>query len=91
MPAALLFLAPPAVGFALGLLGRRWSIAIVSTIMACAVAASGWVFGWSSDSETPPLGGAILFLLFLLFLGVPFVGGVCLGTAWGRSRNARAR
>jgi hypothetical protein len=88
MPAALLFLAQPALGFALGLVGKRWGIAILSAIVACAVAASGWIFGWSSDSETPPLGGAILFLIFL---GAPFVGGVCLGIAVARSRRARGR
>ena len=88
MPAALLFLVSPVFGFVLGFAGKRWRVAIVSAVLACAIAASGWLFGWTSDSETPALGGAILLLVLL---GVPFVGGVCLGIAWSRPGRARGR
>jgi hypothetical protein len=86
--AALVFLAPPAVGFLLGLTVKRWSMAIACAILSLAISLSGWVFGWSADSETPALGGAILFAVYL---GAPFAGSVCLGVALSRPRASRGR
>jgi hypothetical protein len=86
--AALFFLAPPTVGFVLGLAVKRWSVAIACAILSLAISLSGWVFGWFADSDTAALGGAILFALYL---GAPFAGSACLGVALSRSRASRGR
>jgi uncharacterized membrane protein YphA (DoxX/SURF4 family) len=77
---------PPALGFLLGFLTRRWTAAVAAGVLSVAIALSGWVFGWTSDSETPALGGAIVLAVLL---GVPFTGGACLGVAWARSPSRR--
>ena len=83
MTAPLLFLAPPTFGLVLGLASKRWSVAAACTVLSLLASLSGWVFGWSADSDTPALGGAILFAVYL---GAPFAGSVCLGVALGRPR-----
>lgn len=80
--ANLVFIAPPALGFLLGFMTRRWAAAVAAGLLSVAIALSGWVFGWTSDSDMPALGGAIILALFL---GLPFAGGTCLGVAWARS------
>jgi hypothetical protein len=74
-------LGPPTFGFLLGLTAKRWSVAAGCTVVALAFSLSGWVLGWAGDSDTPALGGAILFAMFF---GAPFAGSVCLGVALAR-------
>jgi hypothetical protein len=82
----LIFVAPPVIGFLLGVLVKRWSVALACSLAAIVASLSGWVFGWAGDSETPALGGAIIFAMLL---GVPFVGGACLGVWVARSSAGR--
>jgi hypothetical protein len=82
----LILVAPAIIGFLLGVLVKRWSIAVVCALVAIAASLSGWIFGWAGDSDTPALGGAIIFAMLA---GMPFVGGACLGVWVGRSEAER--
>lgn len=78
----LIFVAPAVIGFLLGVLVKRWSVALACALVAIAASLSGWVLGWAGDSDTPALGGAIIFAMLI---GTPFVGGACLGVWVARS------
>jgi hypothetical protein len=84
MTVLLLYLAPPTLGFVLGLASKRRSVAVACTVLSLIASLSGWVFGWSADSDTPALGGAILFAVYL---GAPFAGSACLGVALARPKT----
>jgi hypothetical protein len=86
--AILYFLAPPTVGLILGLMGKRWSLAVACAVLSLILSLSGWVFGWSADADTAALGGAILFAVFV---GAPFALSVSLGVALARPRVPRGR
>jgi hypothetical protein len=79
-----IFVAPAIIGFLFGVLVRRWSVVFVCALIAVAASLSGWIFGWAGDSDTPALGGAILFAIFVV---VPFVGGAGFGVWAARSRT----
>ena len=75
----------PVIAFAAGFLVKRKSVILGCTLVAIVVSLSGWIFGWAGDSDTPTLGGAIIFALYF---GMPFVGaayiGVLLAHYWDR-------
>ena len=82
----LIFIVPGIIGFLLGALVKRWSVVVGCALVALAASLSGWIFGWSGDSDTPALGGAIILALFY---GLPFVAGAAIGVWGARARGQR--
>ena len=71
----------PVIAFAAGFLVKRRSVIFGCVLVTIVVSLSGWIFGWVGDSDTPALGGAILFELYF---GMQFVFAAYLGVLLAR-------
>jgi hypothetical protein len=74
---AMLVLAAPAIGFALGLLLARWSIVLGATVLLIVLSAVGLPLGWLDAEDMQPLGGLIITAIYfeIPFLAFPALRG----------------
>jgi hypothetical protein len=84
---SMFLLVGPLVGFALGLLVRRWSVVAAAVVVIVVLSALGVPLGWFDSEDMEPLGGLIITAVFF---EIPFL--LCLGVGvWVRRSRAMRR
>jgi hypothetical protein len=67
-----------------GIRDRRWNWLVAVAAVSSVTWWVAWKMAWFTDSEMPPLGGAMLFAAWAL---APLVFGTALGVYLGRGRD----
>jgi hypothetical protein len=83
----MIVLVAPAMGFALGLLWRRWSVVLWAAVLLAVLSAVGLPLGWFDTEDMQPLGGLIITAIYF---EMPFLGFLALGVGL-RSRGGPRR
>lgn len=74
------------IGLGLGIWLKSWHLVVVLVVVGLLLSIVGWQADWFSDEDTPALGGALLFELFIC---APLAVGAGLGVYLLRSSARR--